>query len=103
MPEKKALVSMKFKSTLADEELRSIATYRKEQLKNTKGLLSLICHHNPENKLIGGTFIFKTIAYAQQYVDQFLLEGHPVKYGVIPNSLKIEIDELEEIIQLHQP
>lgn len=101
MPEKKILVSMKFKSLLAEDEVNSIVNYRDKQLQNTDGLISLLCHRNRDKNLVGGTFIFKNLELAQKYVDRFLLEGRAVKYKIVPDSLKIEIDELEDILDIN--
>ena len=92
------IVNLKFKSNLSKEEINKITEIRKEELENTEGLVSLICHYNEETHTIGGTYIFKNILYARTYLEDFLTNGIGPKYGVIPTTLKIDIGTIKNEI-----
>ncbi len=99
MNTKRAIVNLKFKSSLSVEKINEVSKERKILLRNTKGLISVFCYTNEETKTIGGTFIFESIQLAHQYLGQFLTEGIGPKYGVIPMTLKIDIGNLREEIK----
>ncbi|PKV50209.1 putative monooxygenase ydhR [Aquimarina sp. MAR_2010_214] len=99
MQDKKAIVNLRCKSNLPTEEICKLLDRRKHLLKNTKGLISLFCYINEETNTIGGTYIFKNMKLAQQYLEQFLTEGFGPKYGIIPMTLKIDIGCLKDEIQ----
>ncbi len=99
MQNEKTIVNLRFKSNLPTEKVCVISENRKQLLKNTEGLISLFCYTNEETKIIGGTYIFKNIQLAHQYLGQFLTEGLGLKYGIIPVTLKIEIGCLKDEIR----
>ncbi len=96
--EERTIINLKFKSKLSKKELYEILKIDKEDLKRTKGLLSLICHYNEETQTIGGTYIFKNIICARAYLAAFLTDGIGPKYGVIPMTLKIDIGDIKDEI-----
>ncbi|MHA7056935.1 hypothetical protein ACWGOQ_0006925 [Aquimarina sp. M1] len=95
---KKAIVNLKFKSNLSMESIGEVSKEKNQMLKDTKGLICLFCYTNRETKTIGGTFIFRNIEFAQQYIGKFLTEGFGPRYGIIPMTLKIDIGTIEEEI-----
>lgn len=87
----KAIVNLKFKTTLPLEDLEKVSSERKRILKKTRGLVSLHCYVNDETKTFGGIFMFEDIRFANQYLENFLTEGMGPKYGIIAKTLKIDI------------
>ncbi len=99
MQNEKAIVNLRFKSNLPTEKVCEISKDRKKTLKKTKGLVSLFYYANEETSTVGGTYIFKSIELAHQYLAQFLTDGVGPRYGVIPKTLKIDISSLKDEIQ----
>ncbi|GAA4274930.1 YdhR family protein [Aquimarina gracilis] len=91
MLEEKTIVNVQFKSTLSHEKLYEISNKNKSEMASVKGLIIKYYYINPETNVIGGTYLFENIGFARDYLRFFFLKGIGLKYGIIPETLKMEI------------
>ncbi|WP_226294288.1 YdhR family protein [Aquimarina algicola] len=95
----KTLINIKFKSSLNAKEFNYVKKQRHKEIASIQGLVSLFCHYNEETEYIGGLFIFNDLQSAQNYLSDFLMIGLGLRYGIIANTLNIEISSLKEEIK----
>ncbi|WP_299439983.1 YdhR family protein [uncultured Aquimarina sp.] len=90
MSEKKAIVNVQFKSNLSPQRLQKISSNHLDTMANVEGLIKKYYYINPETKTIGGTYLFDNMKLARDYLRYFLIKGIGLRYGIIPNTLKME-------------
>ena len=87
----KTILNIQFKTSLCKEELIQVCEKDKELMSKTKGLFIKYYHINEEKNLVGSTYIFNNEDNARIYLSSFMLDGIGVRYGIIPESLKVNI------------
>ncbi len=92
MLREKAIINVQFKSTFSIKKLHKISYKHKDEMANINGLIIKYYYVNPETKIIGGTYFFEDIFQARDYLNHFFLKGIGLQYGVIPDTLKVEIN-----------
>ncbi len=90
----KTIVNVRFKSTLSEDKLYEISTKNQNEIANVKGLIIKYYYINPETNTIGGTYLFENIDQARDYLRHFFLKGIGLQYGIIPDTLKMEIGNI---------
>ncbi|WP_158597010.1 YdhR family protein [Aquimarina sp. BL5] len=88
--EEKAIVNVQFKSYLSQQRLQKISSNYMDTMANVEGLIKKYYYINTETKTIGGTYLFDDIKLARDYIRYFLVKGIGLKYGIIPDTLKMQ-------------
>ncbi|WP_298546470.1 YdhR family protein [uncultured Aquimarina sp.] len=88
--EEKAIVNVQFKSNLSQQRLQKISSNYMDTLENVEGLIRKYYYINTETKTIGGTYLFDNIKLARNYIRHFLVRGIGPRYGIIPDTLKMQ-------------
>ncbi len=90
MLNEKVIVNVQFKSTLSPKQLKKISIKSLDEMANVKGLITKYYYINPETSIIGGTYLFENLKLAREYLSYFLIQGIGLKYGIIPDTLKMD-------------
>ncbi len=91
MFKEKTIVNVQFKSSLSQERLQEISNQDLGKMANVNGLIYKYYYTNTETKIIGGTYIFENVRLAREYLKSFFVNGIGLKYGIIPDTLKMEV------------
>ncbi|MHA7057769.1 YdhR family protein [Aquimarina sp. M1] len=86
----KAILHVQFKSNLSTQRLQKISKSHIDMMANIEGLIKKYYYINTETKTIGGTYLFDDIQLARDYLRYFLMNGIGIRYGIIPDTLKME-------------
>lgn len=90
MSSETVIVNVQFKSSLSFESLQEISQKNINELTDVNGLIIKYYYFIPETKIVGGTYLFKNLKLARSYLRHFFLNGIGLKYGIIPDTLKME-------------
>ncbi len=90
MSNEKIIVNVQFKTSISQDKLTEISNQSLEEMAKIKGLIIKYYHINPETKIVGETYLFENLKLARDYLNNFFLQGIGPKYGIIPETLKME-------------
>ncbi len=95
MSEEKVIINVQFKSNLSQKRLQKISNNHLDTMANVEGLIKKYYYINAETKTIGGTYLFDNMKLAREYLRYFLVKGIGLRYGIIPNTLKMETGTIQ--------
>ena len=99
MKNAEAILSVKFNSTLKPEELIRVGQEDLEIFKNVPGLLQKYYIAEESTGALCGFYIFETREDRTFFWKSELAKNIPARYGVIPETLRVE--EYEMVIVLN--
>ena len=90
MKNAEAVLSVKFKSTHDAEKLMAVCKKDLETFRNVPGLLQKYYIGEELTGAISGIYFFETKNDREAFWSSDLAKNIPVRYGVIPDSLRVE-------------
>jgi hypothetical protein len=101
MKKAKAVLSVRFKSSYNEKELRHRFENDLELFRNVPGLLDKYYIEEEGTGIIGGIYVFDSNRAKTAFWNSDLAVSIPGKYGVLPDTLRIE--QLDVTIDLKAP
>ena len=86
----KAVLSVKFNSTFGSEDLITLFRQDLETFSNVPGLLQKYYISEELTGAKGGIYIFESKISRARFWNSDLAKSIPAKYGVIPDSIRVE-------------
>lgn len=99
MPNATAVLSVKFQSSLAAEEVMRIAKEHIPLFRQVPGLVQKYYLFDSETESFSGFYLFASEAEREAYWSSELAAGIPARYRVIPESLRIERYQLDVMLR----
>ncbi|MEP6951930.1 MAG: hypothetical protein ABI863_21755 [Ginsengibacter sp.] len=93
-----SVLSVKFNSTHSPEELMRVCGEDLETFRNVPGLLQKYYLTEETTGAISGIYIFETKGAREAFWTSELAKNIPVRYGVIPETLRIEEYEMAIVL-----
>lgn len=90
MKNAEAVLSVKFNSTLSTKELLHVCEEDLEAFRNVPGLLQKYYSAEETTGAISGFYIFETKGAREVFWTSALAKSIPARYGVIPETLRVE-------------
>ncbi|MEP7232308.1 MAG: hypothetical protein ABI691_18740 [Ginsengibacter sp.] len=90
MKNAEAVLSVKFNSTFSAEKLMNVCQQNLEDFRNVSGLVQKYYIAEEGTGAISGFYIFETQSARAAFWTSDLAKNIPSKYGVIPESLRVE-------------
>ena len=90
MKNAEAVLSVKFNSSLDPEKLMNVCQDDLEAFRNVPGLLQKYYLAEEVTGAISGIYIFETKNARETFWDSELAKQIPARYGVIPETLRVE-------------
>lgn len=94
MKNAEAVLSVKFNSNLDPEKLVKICQEDLEMFRNVPGLIQKYYVVEETTGAISGFYIFEDASARASFWKSELAESIPARYGVIPNTLRVEQYEM---------
>jgi Putative mono-oxygenase ydhR len=98
MKNAESVLSVKFNSTLKAEELMNVCKQNLESFRNVPGLIQKYYIAEESTGAISGIYIFETKSAREAFWTSNLAKNIPAKYGVIPETLRIEQYEMAIVL-----
>ncbi|MBN8851438.1 MAG: hypothetical protein BGO55_03945 [Sphingobacteriales bacterium 50-39] len=90
MKNAEAVLSVKFQSSFSAEELMTICSEDLEAFREVPGLIQKYYLSEVSTGAISGIYIFEDQAARKEFLNSELASYIPVRYGVLPESLRVE-------------
>lgn len=90
MKNAEAVLAVKFQSSFSGEELMTICSEDLEAFRGVPGLIQKYYLSEVSSGGISGIYIFEDQAARKGFLDSELASYIPVRYGVIPETLRVE-------------
>ena len=98
MKNAESVLSVKFNSTLKPEELMNVCKQNLESFRNVPGLIQKYYIAEESTGAISGIYIFETKSARETFWTSELAKNIPAKYGVIPETLRVEQYEMAIVL-----
>jgi len=98
MKNAEAVLSVKFNSTLSPEKLMNACQEDLETFRNVPGLLQKYYIVEESTGAISGIYIFETKSARTAFWTSDLAGKIPARYGVVPESLRVEQYEMAIVL-----
>src|SRR4051812_48967918 len=90
MKNEEAVLSVKFRSTLSSEELIKACQKDLESFRSVPGLVQKYYLAEELTGALSGVYIFETKSARTLFWNSDLAKSIPTRYGVIPETLRVE-------------
>jgi hypothetical protein len=90
MKNAEAVLSVKFQSSFSAEELMAICSEDLDAFRAAPGLIQKYYLSEVSTGAISGFYVFEDQAARKEFLDSELAGYIPVRYGVIPETLRVE-------------
>jgi len=98
MKNAEAVLSVKFNSTLSPKDLMETCREDLEVFKKVPGLLQKYYISEESTGAISGFYIFENKEARDEFWTSKLAKSIPVRYGVVPDSLRVEQYEMDIVL-----
>jgi hypothetical protein len=98
MKNAEAVLSVKFNSTLSSEQLLNVCEQDLETFRKVPGLIQKYYIAEEITGALSGLYIFQTTAARTAFWASELAESIPARYGVIPETLRVEQYEMAIVL-----
>lgn len=98
MKNAKAVLLVKFSSTLSPEDLQKTCLEDLEDFRNVPGLIQKYYIGEEKTGAISGFYIFENKNARTSFWKSELAKNIPAKYGVIPETLRVEQYEMAIVL-----
>jgi hypothetical protein len=98
MKNAEVVLSVKFNSTLSAEKLMNVCSEDLETFKNVPGLLQKYYIGEESTGALSGIYIFENKTARSAFWNSELAKSIPARYGVIPETLRVEQYELALVL-----
>jgi len=98
MKNAEAVLSVKFQSSFSAEELMTICSEDLEAFREVPGLIQKYYLSEVSTGAISGIYIFEDQAARKEFLNSELASYIPVRYGVLPESLRVEQYDMSVVL-----
>jgi hypothetical protein len=98
MKNSESVLAVKFNSTLSPEELMNRCNEDLDAFRNVPGLIQKYYIGEEATGAISGFYIFKSQSNRTAFWNSVLAKNIPARYGVIPESLRVEEYEMAIVL-----
>lgn len=98
MKNAESVLSVKFNSTHSAEKLINVCQEDLEIFRNVPGLLQKYYIAEESTGALSGIYIFETKSAREAFWDSELAKNIPARYGVIPETLRVEQYEMAIVL-----
>lgn len=101
MKNAEAVLSVKFNSTLNPENLMQVCNEDLDNFRKVPGLIEKYYISEEKTGAISGIYLFETQAARAAFWNSALAAQIPTRYGVIPETLRVEEFDMAIILNQH--
>jgi len=98
MKNAESVLSVKFNSTLGNQQLLNVCEEDLETFRNVPGLVQKYYIMEEHTGAISGFYIFETREARTAFWNSELAKDIPARYGVIPETLRVEEYEMAAVL-----